>query len=71
MQVKIIKFVLSLKKEKHVTDLGIPGREEKKKKTQTALGGLKIVKYMNSLLMHFDLGMQRSHFILKNILMLK
>ena len=45
--------------------------ERKKKKTQTALGGLKIVKYMNSLLMHFDLGMQRSHFILKNILMLK
>ena len=69
---KIIKFVLSLKKKEHVTDLGIPGRErEKKKKNETALSGLKIVKYMNSLLMHFDLGMQRSHFILKNILMLK
>ena len=44
---------------------------EKKKKNETALSGLKIVKYMNSLLMHFDLGMQRSHFILKSILMLK
>ena len=70
MQVKIIKFVLSLKKKEHVTDLGIPGRE-REKKNETALSGLKIVKYMNSLLMHFDLGMQRSHFILKSILMLK
>ena len=46
-------------------------KQKKTPNTQTALGGLKIVKYMNSLLMHFDLGMQRSHFILKNILMLK
>ena len=64
MQVKI-KCVLSLKKEKYITDLGIPGRGKK------TLDGLKIVNYMNSLLMHFDLSMQRSNFILKNILMLK
>ena len=68
-----IKFVLSLKKEKHFTDLGIPEREKKKTKNkrQNTLDGLKIVNYMNSLLMHFDLSMQISYFILKNILMLK
>lgn len=70
-----IKFVLSLKKEKHFTDLGIPEREKNKtkdkNKRQNTLDGLKIVNYMNSLLMHFDLSMQISYFILKNILMLK
>lgn len=68
-----IKFVLSLKKEKHFTDLGIPEREKQKTKNkrQNTLDGLKIVNYMNSLLMHFDLSMQISYFILKNILMLK
>ena len=60
-----IKLVLSLKKEKHINDLGIPGRGRK------TLDGLKIMNYMNSLLVHFDLSMQRNHFILKNILMLK
>lgn len=61
-----MKFVLPLKKEKCVSDLGISGGEKK------SLDGLKIVNYMYILLMHLGLSMQKSlHFILENILMMK